>query len=132
MALVELGRGELDETHDQGEEQGQHQRHLDDHRPAIIGSATWVHPCTTTSAWPLTSTTLPVTRPTSGVRISICVVTVTITWSLPSAQAWWEMTWKGRPDRSLGEWWNGIDDLLQHRTREVAAPAGDLDRLCDV
>lgn len=58
--------------------------------------------------------------------------TVTITWSLPTAQAWWEMTWKGRPDRSLGEWWNGIDDLVQHRTREVAAPAGDVDELCDV
>ena len=30
--------------------------------------------------------------------------TVTISWSLPSARAWWEMTWKGRPDSALGKW----------------------------
>ena len=32
--------------------------------------------------------------------------TVTVIWTLPSAQAWWEMTWQGRPDASLGEWWS--------------------------
>ncbi len=58
--------------------------------------------------------------------------TVTITWSLPDAQAWWEMTWKGRPDRSIGEWWAGIDELITERTRTVAAAASDVDGLCDV
>lgn len=58
--------------------------------------------------------------------------TVTITWSLPSAQAWWEMTWKGRPDPGLGPWWEGIGGLVEERTRSVAAAADDVDRLCDV
>ena len=58
--------------------------------------------------------------------------TVTITWSLPSAQAWWEMTWKGRPDPTLGQWWDGIGELVEERTRSVAAAASDVDRLCDV
>jgi len=58
--------------------------------------------------------------------------TVTITWSLPSARAWWEMTWKGRPNPTLGPWWGGIGELVEERTRSVAAAATDVDRLCDV
>jgi hypothetical protein len=58
--------------------------------------------------------------------------TVTITWSLPSAQAWWEMTWQARPDASVGKWWTGISGLIVERTRSVAAAADDVDRLCDV
>jgi len=58
--------------------------------------------------------------------------TVTITWTLPSAQAWWEMTWKGRPDPALGEWWSQIGELVAERSRSVAAAADDVDGLCDV
>ena len=58
--------------------------------------------------------------------------TVTITWSLPSALAWWEMTWQGRPDPALGKWWTDISGLVTERTRRVAAAADDVDGLCDV
>jgi hypothetical protein len=58
--------------------------------------------------------------------------TVTISWSLPSARAWWEMTWQGRPDATLGEWWSDISELLVERFRGVAASAVDVDGLCDV
>ena len=58
--------------------------------------------------------------------------TVTITWTLPSPQAWWEMTWQGRPDASLGQWWDGVAELIEHRTRSVAAEAGDVEKMCDV
>jgi hypothetical protein len=58
--------------------------------------------------------------------------TVTITWQLPSARAWWEMTWKGRPDPKVGQWWAGVDELIAQRSRSVAAAADDVDRLCDV
>ncbi|OBG98235.1 MULTISPECIES: hypothetical protein [unclassified Mycobacterium] len=58
--------------------------------------------------------------------------TVTITWALPSAQAWWEMTWKGRPDPTLGQWWDRIEELIAERSRSVAAAADDVDPLCDV
>jgi hypothetical protein len=58
--------------------------------------------------------------------------TVTISWALPSVQAWWEMTWKGRPDQALGEWWSRIGELVAERSRSVAAAADDVDGLCDV
>ncbi|OBF13645.1 hypothetical protein [Mycobacterium sp. ACS4331] len=56
--------------------------------------------------------------------------TVTVTWSLPSPLAWWQMTWKGRPDPGLGQWWSEIEELVVERTRSVAAPAADVDALC--
>lgn len=58
--------------------------------------------------------------------------TVTIIWSLPTPQAWWEMTWQGRPDPKVGQWWTDIADLVIERTRSVAADAADVDGLCDV
>lgn len=58
--------------------------------------------------------------------------TVTITWSLPSARAWWEMTWQGRPDPSLGAWWNSVAHLIVERERSAAARHEDVDGLCDV
>ncbi|WP_255799529.1 hypothetical protein [Mycobacteroides abscessus] len=58
--------------------------------------------------------------------------TVTATWSLPSPRAWWEMTWRGRPDTSLGPWWEGLNTLIVERRRSVAAAADDVAGLCDV
>jgi hypothetical protein len=58
--------------------------------------------------------------------------TVTITWSLPSARAWWEVTWQGRPDPALGKWWSDMSEMVVERTRSVAAAADDVDGLCDV
>lgn len=58
--------------------------------------------------------------------------TVTINWTLPNAQAWWEMTWKGRSDAALGEWWSRISELVTERSRSFAAAADDVDGLCDV
>lgn len=58
--------------------------------------------------------------------------TVTITWTLPNAQAWWAMTWQGRPDPALGEWWSRISELVAERSRSVAAAFDDVDGLCDV
>ncbi len=60
------------------------------------------------------------------------VNTVTVTWSLPSVRAWWEMTWRGRPDPAVGEWWSRIGELVQERSRSFAAAADDVDGLCDV
>ena len=58
--------------------------------------------------------------------------TVTIIWSLPDAKAWWEMTWKGRTDPALGQWWSEMGELVQERSRSFAASAHDVDDLCDV
>ncbi|KMO82759.1 Stress responsive A/B Barrel Domain protein [Mycolicibacterium chlorophenolicum] len=45
---------------------------------------------------------------------------VTITWVLPSPLAWWQMTWQGRPDPTIAQWWDGVGDLIVDRTRSVA------------
>ena len=58
--------------------------------------------------------------------------TVTVTWTLPSVPAWWEMTWQGRPDPAVGEWWSRMAELVQDRSRSFAAAADDVDALCDV
>lgn len=58
--------------------------------------------------------------------------TVTITWSLPSARAWWEMTWQGRPDPALGAWWDRVAALIVERDRSAAAAFDDVESLCDV
>lgn len=52
---------------------------------------------------------------------------VTITWTLPSPQAWWQMTWQGRPDPSLARWWDSVADLVVERDRSVASAAEDVD-----
>ena len=58
--------------------------------------------------------------------------TVTACWELAGAQAWWEMTWKGRPNAALGQWWAEISELVESRTRTMASSADDVDTLCDV
>lgn len=58
--------------------------------------------------------------------------TVTATWRLAGPQAWWEMTWKGRPDQKLRRWWEDIGELVQERSRTVAAGADDVEDLCNV
>ncbi|TQR86589.1 hypothetical protein D8S82_10540 [Mycobacterium hodleri] len=60
------------------------------------------------------------------------VNTITVTWSLPSPQAWWEMTWQGRPDPTVAQWWADVGPLIHDRSRGVAATAEDVDGLCDV
>lgn len=52
---------------------------------------------------------------------------VTITWSLPSPQAWWQMTWQGRPDPTVAHWWEEISELVVERNRSVASRAADVD-----
>ncbi|MEH3140555.1 MAG: Dabb family protein [Mycobacterium kyogaense] len=52
---------------------------------------------------------------------------VTITWTLPSPQAWWQMTWQGRPDPALAGWWSGVADLVVDRTRSVATTAVEVE-----
>ncbi len=49
------------------------------------------------------------------------VNTVTITWTLHDAAAWWQMTWHGRSDPTLAQWWDSITDLIVERERSVAA-----------
>ncbi|MDO3649505.1 hypothetical protein [Nocardia mangyaensis] len=58
--------------------------------------------------------------------------TVIATWVLDGAEGWWAMTWKGRPDPAVRQWWADVDGLIVERTRSTAAAATDLDRLGNV
>ncbi len=51
---------------------------------------------------------------------------VTITWTLPSPQAWWQMTWRARPDPTVARWWQDISHLVSERSRSVASRAADI------
>ncbi|PTR22135.1 hypothetical protein C8K36_1124 [Rhodococcus sp. OK519] len=58
--------------------------------------------------------------------------TVTATWTVDNVAAWWDMTRMGRPDPTLGEWWNRVDELIVERSRSMAAPTEDVEVLCNV
>ena len=58
--------------------------------------------------------------------------TITVTWTLDGADGWWRMTWQGRPDPGLGQWWTRMDELVLERTRTMASAAQDVDGLTDV
>ncbi len=58
--------------------------------------------------------------------------TITVIWTLPGVQAWWEMTWQARPDPALGAWWSRVGELVHERSRSFAAAVDDVDGLCNV
>ncbi|TSD95053.1 hypothetical protein FOS14_18850 [Skermania sp. ID1734] len=58
--------------------------------------------------------------------------TVTAIWALDGPEGWWKMTWQGRNDDTLGQWWAGVEALIEHRSRSVAAAAADVDGLANV
>jgi hypothetical protein len=51
---------------------------------------------------------------------------VTITWTLPTPLAWWQMTWQGRPDPTVAQWWSSVGDFVVERSRSVATAADDV------
>ncbi|WP_410872656.1 hypothetical protein [Nocardia sp. A7] len=58
--------------------------------------------------------------------------TVIASWVLDGAQGWWAMTWQGRGDESVRQWWASAAELIVERTRSTGALAADIDRLGDV
>lgn len=58
--------------------------------------------------------------------------TITISWTLRGAAAWWQMTAMGRTDPSIAAWWAEADEMLVSRRRSFAAADADVEALCDV
>nr|WP_325052118.1 hypothetical protein [Nocardia stercoris] len=56
--------------------------------------------------------------------------TVTATWVLDGAAGWWAMTFQGRTDERVRQWWSGAADLIVERSRVTGAAAADVDELC--
>ncbi|MFC4128569.1 hypothetical protein [Nocardia rhizosphaerae] len=55
--------------------------------------------------------------------------TVTATWVLDGAAGWWAMTWRGRSDPAVRQWWADAAELIAERSRSTGANVDDLARL---
>lgn len=59
--------------------------------------------------------------------------TVIITWTLQGAAGFWGMTFQGRQDPALRDWWwHQASDLIQSRRRYVAGELSSVDELSKV
>lgn len=58
--------------------------------------------------------------------------TLTITWTLKGAAAWWQMSFMGRNDMQVVDWWAEVDELVVSRKRSFMAAAEDIKGLSDV
>jgi hypothetical protein len=58
--------------------------------------------------------------------------TITITWTVQGAPAWWAMTIKGRTDPALAQWWADAGPWIAERKRSFASAANDVEALSNV
>ncbi|MCA1004530.1 hypothetical protein LCL87_02255 [Rhodococcus hoagii] len=52
--------------------------------------------------------------------------TVTVTWTVPGADAWWQQRWAAGRDPDVARWWADADDWLISRTRSTSCAVEDL------
>ncbi len=57
---------------------------------------------------------------------------VTVTWTVPSVGAWWQMSFMGRSDPELAAFWEEIGELVETRTRRFATTVKDMEQFSDV
>lgn len=58
--------------------------------------------------------------------------TLVITWTLPNVGAWWQMSFMGRYDPTVADWWEGADKMVSRRTRKFASASNDVKGLSNV
>lgn len=58
--------------------------------------------------------------------------TITATWVVDGPAEWWKAAVQVRYDPGPADWWRSVDDLIEDRRREMAAPADAIEELCDV
>lgn len=58
--------------------------------------------------------------------------TLTITWSVKGAGAWWYMSSIGRGDQAVADWWAEADEWVVERDRSFSASPEDVERLSHV
>ncbi|MCD7049480.1 hypothetical protein [Prescottella equi] len=52
--------------------------------------------------------------------------TVTVTWTVPGVEAWWQQRWAAGRDPGVAQWWAEADDWLLSRNRSTSCPVEDL------
>ncbi|RDI35574.1 hypothetical protein DEU38_10151 [Rhodococcus sp. AG1013] len=58
--------------------------------------------------------------------------TVTVTWTVHGADAWWQQRWAAGRDPDVAQWWASADRSLTSRRRSTACAAADLPVVTDV
>jgi hypothetical protein len=58
--------------------------------------------------------------------------TLFITWSVQGAPAWWNMSFHGRRNPKVAEFWQSIEPLIEKRHRCFLSDIADVESLCNV
>ena len=58
--------------------------------------------------------------------------TLVITWSVQGAPAWWNMSFHGRRNPAVAEFWKSIEPLIATRHRSFLSDIADVESLCNV
>jgi len=58
--------------------------------------------------------------------------TLVITWSVQGAPAWWNMSFHGRRNPAVAEFWKSIAPLIETRHRSFLSDVADVESLCNV
>lgn len=56
--------------------------------------------------------------------------TITASWTVSGAQAWWRSAIAGRYDTAPASWWKGVAPLIVERSRTMEAGVDDIEELC--
>jgi len=58
--------------------------------------------------------------------------TVTVTWTVTGADAWWQQRWAAGRDPEVAAWWAAADECLVSRRRTTSCALDDLAAVTDV
>ncbi|GAB2656387.1 hypothetical protein ABI214_07830 [Prescottella soli] len=58
--------------------------------------------------------------------------TVTVTWTVTGADAWWQQRWAAGRDPDVAAWWSTADESLVSRRRTTSSALDDLEVVTDV
>ncbi|WP_430331274.1 hypothetical protein [Rhodococcus sp. ACT016] len=58
--------------------------------------------------------------------------TVTVTWTVTGADAWWQQRWAAGRDPDVAAWWKAADASLVSRRRTTSCALDDLEAVTDV
>lgn len=58
--------------------------------------------------------------------------TVTVTWTVPGPDAWWQQRWAAGRDPDVAAWWASADESLVSRRRTTSSALDDLEAVTDV
>jgi hypothetical protein len=58
--------------------------------------------------------------------------TLHITWTIAGAPGFWNMSFQGRRNPAVRAFWDGVEPLVETRSRRFLAASADVEAFCDV